>query len=142
MAELIQKWRANDGSEWRTQEQAESRDRIYAAVSAAIAPLGEPPQGSKQYRQLRGTVVQQVRLALFEIARPLIVDSIKTQIERNGYTEEWIALNADPVWFCRILEGGPLEKGYSRLCFIDKQYRMWQQPYFANNTPENAECVA
>lgn len=135
----ITKWQANDGSEWDSPECATKRDTLIAEVAAVMDPMGQRVTDHGGHKQHTGSVVETVRDGLYAIAN------------RDGILKWWIndqkskfsktdadLIRCHPSWFCRMLDGGhaPLERAYGRLCCIDKMYREWDQPYFANKADE------
>jgi hypothetical protein len=138
MAKQIIKWKANDGSEWRCQADAEKRDALLKQVAAILEPLGERVSGTR-YRQHDKATVVAVRLALHEAAKPYLGWWFDQQ-KAAGKTDYELAVGIHPSWQGRMLDCGcaPLEHAYSRICCIDSQFREWEQPYYATHTPENA----
>lgn len=144
----ITKYQANDGSEWKTKEDAEKRDILIVEVEAAMSPL-QPNPGTIEFANGHGFVrqdvvaVANVRKNLYAIARRdgVLKWWIDQQKAQHGQTDEGL-MAVHPSWFSRMLDGAhrPLDRAYSRLCCIDDQYREWGQPYFASH-PDKGEQV-
>jgi hypothetical protein len=147
MATRIEKWRANDGSEWASQAKAEDRDALLAQVAEAMSALRPVPNecnfaNGGGFVQQATAAVQQTKEALYELAKPHIADWIQGQAKEHGTTEDALIYNTHPSWFCRMLDGcDPLERAYGRLCHIDKDGREWGQSYYAMH-PTEGEQIA
>jgi hypothetical protein len=142
MAHLIQKWIANDGSEWRSEREALKRDELLQAVDVALQPLGPRIENSREYRQHSPATVRVVRLALYVLVKPYLQWAIDAQKEK-GWSDERIAMEGSYGWFGRMLDSScaPLELAYGRIGCIDESNREWQQPYYASNPPKDAVCI-
>ena len=142
--ESITKYRAEDGSEWSTPEQAIEREKAIAEVRAAMTPLGEHP-GSTAFTNGDGFIqhdkanVLKARFALYDLAKAGPLKSwIEDQKTIFGKTDYQMAVEVHPSWFQRMLDGGcdPLYRAYCRILCIDDQCREWGQPYYAEHPHE------
>ena len=146
--EQITKWKANDGSEWDSQEKCIARGRMIEDVDRAMAVLKPHPtdlnwEGYVQHDQ---KTLLECKRALFKISNQegVLKWWIDKQKVEHGKTEKDLIESCHPSHFCRMLDGGnrPLDRGYSRLCCIDENLREWNQPFFALNPEKGKDlCV-
>lgn len=124
------KYQANDGSEWNTAEQAETRDKLHIQVEAIMAPLGQVPEAVRDGRgwlQHELETVLTAKDGILELCRSFGYDINYPVFKNPG--RECHALGI----IGRILsdDGGPLGRAWSRFGRIDEQGREHQQPYYA-----------
>ena len=128
---LINKYQANDGSEWPTEELALKRDQLHAAVATAMAPLGDTPQAveyGKGWLQHDPETVAQAKDDILTLCRAHLnlaaqYPAFKAQ-GRDCHPLSIVGRVLDDV-------GGPLGKAWSRFCRIDPEGREHQQCYYA-----------
>jgi hypothetical protein len=129
-------------SEWGTEGEAEERDRLIAAMDAALQPLGiRPDLDEDHYRQHDVALVNEARAQVLEaFARVNRDPRIRecTSMARAGELEPMAGIGR---W---IDDAGPapINRAWGRLMCIDKRGREWEQPYFVNHPPHNAKCIA
>ena len=116
----ITQYQADDGSIWSSEDKATDRDSLIARVQKAMTPIGPPLVDVKcrfanghGYIQHSPRAVAQTRANLMPITK-----------ERLKW---WGAHD-------------PLAAAWTRMSCIDKQFREWGQPFFANH-PDEAEQV-
>lgn len=142
--EEITKYRAMDGSEWTTPEQALAHEQVIESVNAAMEPLGKRPDdcaftNGEGYIQHDKADVLKSRLAIHDLAKAGPLKRwIEDQKAIHGKTDYQLAVEVHPSWQMRMLDGGcsPLECAYGRLLCIDDQCREWGQPYYASHPHE------
>jgi hypothetical protein len=137
-------YEANDGTRFDSQQQAEERDALIAAVADAVrGVLIERPADAlfahdRHYLPHPVERVQQYKAALLRLAG-------KEFARRKDHT-------FDHIWqsppekvhrqsiVVRILDEcvPPISAAWSRVTCIDPIGREWEQPYFADNPPKNA----
>ncbi len=143
----ITKYQSTDGSEWNAPEQAIARDKMEAEVNEALGCLIKPPAEPnwEGFVQQDASDVLECKTMLFQIANQegVLKWWIDDQLTKHGKTERQLIEDVHPSWFGRMLDGGhgPLGRGYGRMACIDKQYRQWNQPFYAANPVEGAKCV-
>lgn len=74
----ITKFKANDGSEWNTEEDALRRDEMIAKVDAVMAPLGTTPKAvsdGEGWLQHNPDTVLKCKQGILDICRPMYSDS-------------------------------------------------------------------
>lgn len=134
--EAITKYKAIDGSEWRTEKEAMSREALFAEIESVMAPLAGSLAiagfDSDQFYQHEAKTVIACRVAILALAAR---EFPTFDVFRHKPPEEVRPLSIAG----RILDdcGGPLNRAWARFARIDDLGREWQQPYFANNTPAN-----
>lgn len=127
---IITKYQSTDGSEHRTQSDAEDRDKLCRVCANAMAPLGKIHKG---VRDAKGWFQHDVLTVLS------CKDSILEICREQGFDETWDCFRAKgrdchPMSIIgRILGGigGPLDESWRRFASIDEQGREHQQPYYA-----------
>ena len=135
----INKWQAEDGSEWTTREKCAKRDAMIDDVDVAMCALKPHPSDSgwEGYVQHTPDTVMACKRRLFNIANQegVLKWWIDKQKKDYGKTDKSLIEECHASWFCRMLDGThmPLDRAYSRLHCIDEQLREWEQPYFAVN---------
>ncbi len=129
-------YKSIDGSRRDTPEQALERDVLCALIAAAMIPLGKIPSGTnfgngEGYIRHSDVIVEQVKVSLIGLSRPLLEEWMSTQKKQN-------LMDRHPSWFVRMLDdrAEPLERAWTRLWCIDNQFREWGQPYYANHPNE------
>ncbi len=146
--EAITKYKANDGSEWATAEQAEAREVMIREVNIAMLILVSKPTdmdfaNGHGYIQQEAEKILDAKRELYKIANRegVLKHWIDRQKNDHGKTDEDF-ITCHPSWFSRMLDGShrPLDAAYSRLYCIDEQNREWGQPYYAIN-PDKGEQV-
>ena len=147
MIEIV-KWKANDGSEWGSQENCIARERMIEDVDRVMALLKPHPTelNWEGYVQHDLSSILECKHALFKIANQegVLKWWIDEQKTKYGKTEKELIEDVHVSWFCRMLDGGnrPLDLGYTRLYCIDEKLREWNQPYFAMNPGKGIDrCV-
>ena len=134
--QIVTKYRAIDGSEWDTADQAMDRDNLCAAVADAIAELGEPLSsaffGGGGYRQHDLATVLSAKQRIVRLAK----------IHTGHGVFDHPAADIHPFSIAgQILDdvGGPLRKAWRRFMCIDDQGREWGQPYFGLHPTEGQQ---
>ena len=139
--EVVTKYRANDGSEWASADEAIAREQQILMVNEAMRPLGERPDdegcrfsNGEGFRRHSLARVRQAKAALIALTRPHV--SAWMDGQEKGYGRDM--MDVHPSWFLRMLDGAsrPLERAWGRLSCIDDEGREWGQPYFASNPQE------
>lgn len=139
----ITRYEADDGSVWKTEDEAIFRDTLSKKVKDAMAPLGSRPDlphcefsNGGGYFHHHPSEVSEVKRSLLALVRE--------------YGWEWEGLknatcppeDVSPDWFARILDGerqGPLNRAYCRLMCLDADGREWGQPYYAMHPDEGTQ---
>lgn len=148
--QTVTKYRATDGSEWATIEEAVKRERLIAGVRVAMNPLVPCPDAPDFSNGMHG-YIQQDKAVVRSVTEALIAIADGTADE-PGPLRWWFdsqekdhgkrpGAEVHPSWFGRILDGAhqPLDRAFYRLCCIDSQGREWGQSYFANNPDEGKQ---
>jgi len=144
--QVVTRYKANDGSEWQSEDDCKSRDSMIAEVALAMSTLKATPTDCnwKGYVQQDANTVKRCKETLFAIANRegVLKWWIDRQKQEHGKTDADLICNTHASWFGRMLDGGhdPLGRAYSRLCAIDADSREWNQPYYAMN-PGEGEMV-
>lgn len=149
--QTIESYKTDDGHVYTSKDKAMKHEKIYYAVKAANAILGELTEkqrkelsGGKGYFQHNIEDLKAFRWSIYEIAKDGPLKSyINDQKETHGHTDQFMAYEVHPSWFGRVLDGScpPLEKAYVRIWSIDGLAREWDQPFFASNPTKDAVCV-
>lgn len=139
---------ANDGSEWKTEEEALLRDSMFSRVENIMASLKPVPKDGnfEGYVQQYPSTIEEVkrRLLLVVLDSSWLAKDIRSCMAEKGWSQEEFTRNVHAAWFCRMLDGTrcPLSNAYYRLYRIDDQGREWNQPYFALNPGKGVqECI-
>jgi hypothetical protein len=134
MVKAITKYAARDGSEWRNEADAATREALLDEVEAVMRPLGERPKlDSRQYVQHHPATVISCRVEILKLCARELPDY---EVFRHEPPED-----VHPRSIAgRILDdcGGPLSEAWGRFACIDAAGREWQQPYFVAHTPADA----
>lgn len=144
--QVVTRYKANDGSEWQSEDDCKFRDSMIAEVNVAMSVLKATPTECnwKGYIQQDASAVKRCKEILFAIANRegVLKWWIDRQKQEHGKTDADLIGSTHASWFGRMLDGGhdPLWSAYSRLCAIDKDNREWNQPYCATN-PGEGEMV-
>jgi hypothetical protein len=138
MIETITKYRAKDGSEWQTLDKAMEREALCFTVDDAMAPLGPAIRiTNHNYFQHQPPTVIACRAAILKLAAKQFPDY---DVFRHEPPQE-----VHPMSIAgRILDdcGGPIDTAWRRFMRIDELGREWEQPYYARNTPPDANPFA
>lgn len=137
MAVQIIKYRADDGSEWKTIAEAVTRDVLCGEIGAVMEPLGDRVRiDSNQYVQHDPATVIKCRVGILALAaREFPSFDIFSHKPPEEVHPRSIA--------SRILDdlGGPLCRAWNRFSCIDEQGREYEQPYYAINGNPTAERI-
>ncbi|MCK9279314.1 MAG: hypothetical protein M0P71_01730 [Melioribacteraceae bacterium] len=132
---IITKYQAIDGSEWNTEEECNTREKMIEQVDNAMSLLKPIPKelNWEGYVQQSAEVVKECKRKLFNIVnqKDILGEAIKWQIKKYDTKFEEVYSS----WFCGMLDenNAPLYNAYNRLCNIDKENKEWNQPYYATN---------
>lgn len=138
----ITKYKANDGTEFDSEFNATQHEQLCERIRAIIAPLG-PTEGllpgcefgnGGGYLQHDEETVRQVKLGLLREAQQLTDHKwIQQSIDNpDGVHESYAGRIISEI-------SVPLRMAWSRIACIDKQFREWGQPYYANNPGEGTD---
>lgn len=138
----ITRYQADDGSEFRTAEDAAAHDVLCVKIAEAMKPLGERPKqpacafenGQLGYIQHDVETVDGVARTLIELAKPYLPSLADMLVWKNV---------VHPSHPSRAISEGPqvLWKAWFRIESIDSMGREFGQPYFKNNPGDcSAEC--
>ncbi len=132
----IAMYEADDGSRWKTAEEATARDAVLRAVEEAMAPLGPRPDFGPHdgYWPHTAEAIRKAKCSLLWITRGILPELFGGRIRLGmKFPDDFVA--ADPGWYLRILDGTctPLELAWGRMWSIDAEGHEWNQPYFALN---------
>lgn len=125
--EAITKYRAGDGSEWDTADDAEKRDRLNSEVASIEAMLGAGINSPDRRRQHNASVLSGAKQMTVLLCRREFPDQSVFQHEPS---------EIHPMSFAgRFLDdnGGPLRRVWWRFQCIDEEGREYEQPYYAIN---------
>ena len=133
MVQEIHKYKAKDGSEWNTVEEAEKREVIVDAASDFIKPLGEKPKdpkcefaNGKGFIQHDKYIVAQMKMNFIKFCA---VTLKKPELLRDKCSFNFIGRYLDD-------SDSPPYYIWSRLMCIDDHGREFGQAYYANNPQE------
>lgn len=139
MKQII-KWQAEDGSEFTDMAECLSYESLCAQVADVMAAFPPKPENDGcsfsnggGFLQLSEAVVKDVRLKLLDI--------VATKISHR-WVDESRDMRVDASYVDRLLGDygiRPLCRAWSRISCIDKQWREWGQPFFANNPGEGTQ---
>lgn len=139
----ISKFVANDGSEFTSQKKCERYEAHCKEVKAVMKKLGSVPKlpncgfaNGGGYIQHDEATFMQVRTQILEIAK---------KFTDHKWIQETIdkGLEAHSSYAARIIDEcttRPLGAAWSRVQCVDKQFREWGQPYYAEH-PDKAKQV-
>lgn len=134
----VQRYKAEDGTEFATADEAIRRDQLLADIAFALLPIGEQPErgfsNGEGYIQHEAEAVLRVKSELVRLARR----------ELRG---DFPILRVPPAeihnhsFMGRLLDecSRPLYRAWWRLMCIDEQHREWGQPYFALNPDKGVQ---
>lgn len=137
--EQITKFRAVDGSEFDKESDCVSYEALIVEVETIMRKLDPIPEMDGCNFSNGYGFVQQTRAAFLIVKLELLLIA-------KRYTEfHWIQQTVDDdtvhlSYAGRIIDEccpRPVNRAWYRLMCIDKQFREWGQPYYANN-PEKA----
>ncbi len=139
------RWQSEDGAIWRYKREAVARDSLIKSVAWFEKLL--PPVKDTACKFANGGGFVQRDASVVEEAKERLLGLTERKIkwwfdeQREKFNTDF--KNVDPSWFLRMLEGSapPIERAWSRLMCIDKQYREWGQPYYALNPTEGKQVV-
>jgi hypothetical protein len=138
---IVTRYKADDGTEYVDEASALARDEVIRQVDSVMSLLAPVPTelNWEGYIQQDEAVVRAVRERLYALVdqRGVLqwwLDKQRAMGSTNGH----LIHVTHPSYFCRMLDGGhqPLDIAYTRLWCIDKQFREWNQPYFAQHPEE------
>ena len=138
----ITKWKADDGCEFTDMAECAAYETLCAQVETIMAAFPKRPENDGcsfanggGYIQLSAEVVKDARCKL--------LDLIATKIDHR-----WIAEskgeNVHPSYVSRLVGDyglRPFCNAWHRFECIDKSWREWGQPYFANHPSEGKQTM-
>lgn len=138
MAQAVTRYKADDGSLWDTEAQADKRSNLVMEVRAAMRHLPDVDVERHQYFQHDPIVLFTARRELYEIAKREHLQSFP----------KLLAANADEVhplsFVGRVLSecDGPVPRAWNRFCRICfDTFREYDQPYRVRHPEEAVECI-
>jgi hypothetical protein len=138
--QAIQKFKADDGAEFRTEAECISYEALCAEVAEIMATLPAQPKDDG-CRFSNGDGYLQHEPANLERARISILKIGQRFIKEPPWLQQTIDTPAGchPSWAGRLIGDAcprPVNDAWYRFQCIDKQNREWGQPYYANNPNE------
>lgn len=123
---------ADDGREFSTESACADYESLCHDVSLIMTLLPEKPDlECNQYIQHNEPVFMLVRLRLLNLAKRYTdLRWVQESIDDPKIHSSWAGRAIDE---CGI---PPLNSAWGRIMCTDKLFREWNQPYYANNTPQ------
>ena len=139
--EAITKYRADDGSEFRTQAECLAHEALCAEIAAVVATL--PPLPSDDgCRFSNGHGFIQHDPANFYAARTSLLKIAQRVCPHKWIDQSLADSTVDSGWAGRIIgeSSAPLNRAWYRVSCVDKNLREWGQPYYATH-PDQGEQI-
>ena len=139
----IEKFVAEDGSEYTSESLALRRDELIVLVSGIMGTLTPRPDSCDFGNGRLGYIQQKARTvnAAIESILDLCRDDLK------GSFQKWLdaadkegAFKYRNSMLCRLIGeccASPLSSAWGRFCCMDGAYREWGQPYFVTHCADN-----
>lgn len=135
----ITKYVAYTGAEFTSETECLAHEAKSKAADAIVAQLVPRPKGSSCDFENGSGFIQQESKTFFKVRRELL------ELAKTETNMEWIQQSIDdptvhPSWAGRIIsesDNTQLARAWYRICCIDKDFREWGQPYYADH-PEEA----
>lgn len=127
---IIQKYVADDGTEFAEQSQCITYEKQCAMIDVAMSSIPEPPEHSEQFIQLDRRTVRDAMKSMLMIALDIWqeADWVKRALHAG---DELPMLSGIGRWIDDSGHGAFRRAWYRFNCIDNLNYRMWQQPYFA-----------
>lgn len=132
----IDKWVTRDGAEFRTVEEAQSREHLLDKIDAIESELPLPDTSTDfangyGYIQHQGSKLLRARASLIKLAQEYAFSEIAQYPIKSNAFSRYLDDSATPLYklYCRIV-----------LCVDDNTWREYGQAYYAHN-PEKAKSV-
>jgi hypothetical protein len=143
----ITKFQADDGTEFRTPNEAMAHDALCVEVAALVAKLHARPDDGCNFSNGHG-FIRQDKDAVLAVQRGLVAiarryfgsDEI---YERHFRYSEEAEKPTGHTFVGRLIDDGcpaPVTRAWQRLMCIGEDFREWGQPYYANH-PNEAEQI-
>ena len=128
----ITKYVANDGSEWNSPEKAVERDAMIERCRLAMEPLGDTPDGLKDWSYMQHDRIAYVSAKSGIIA--ILREMPALDFLANLSDEEISTHAGGGVAYTVSSDDTPVAKAWNRLGRISMTtFREYNQPYFAIN---------
>lgn len=136
----ITKWKAEDGCEFINKEECINYENLCAQVETIMSVFPKRPENDRcSFANGNGFI--QLSEKIVNNARYELLDLIATKIDHK-WIKQSKKENIHPSYVSRLVnEYGirPFCNAWSRFECIDKQWREWGQPYFANHPEEGKQ---
>jgi hypothetical protein len=138
----ITKYEAVDGTEFDTEKECATYEKLIARVNSIMAELPSKPNDDGCHFSNGGGYIQHDKNVLQSVKMKLLTE-IKKHIDHKWVDETMKDDSVDLSYVDRLLDDyqiEPLRNAWYRIMCIDKEAREWGQVYFAYN-PEKGQQV-
>lgn len=135
----ITKYKAVDGKEFLTEKECLDYEALIERVNTIMSGLKPLPKDEGCDFANGYSFVQQSKAA-FKLVKLNLLNEIKKHINHKWVEQTMEDDDMHLLYVGRLVgdyDINPLSKALYRLMCIDKEYREWGQPYFANNPEES-----
>jgi hypothetical protein len=135
----IAKYRSVDGREFSTEKECLDYETLIDTVNTIMARLKPLPREDGCDFRNGHSFVQQSKAA-FKLVKLNLLNEVKKHINHKWIRQTMEDETVHLSYVGRLIDDcniPPLNNAWSRLMCIDKEYREWGQPYFANNPEES-----
>ena len=136
------KFKAVDGREFRSEKECLDYESLIAEVKTIMQALKPTPKDDGCNFANGYSFVQQKK-GMVKLTRLNLLNVIKRYIDHKWIIQSMEDDTVHPSWVGRLVDESdlrPLSDAWYRISNIDKEYREWGQPYFANN-PEKSHVI-
>lgn len=139
---VITKYKAVDEQEFSTEKECLDYEQLIERVNTIMAGL-KPLPNEKGFDFGNGYYFVQQSKGAFKLVKLNLLNEIKKHINHKWVEQTIEDETVHLSYVGRLIDDWnirPLNNAWNRLMCIDKEYREWGQPYFANN-PEKSPAL-
>lgn len=131
---MVTKYKANDGAEFDNANACKKYEQLCAEIDAVMATLPRRP-ADKDCKFANGHGYLQHNQETFLAARAALLTIGNRLIPHKWFQQSLSNTDIHPSWCGRLIDevSAPLSRAWLRISCVDKEFREWGQPYFANN---------
>lgn len=141
--EVITKYKAVDGHEFRTEHECIAYEALIISTLAIMDQLPKKPKDDG-CRFSNGHGYLQHDKETFDKVKKELLHLFATKVDHKWIQQSIDGENIHPSWVARIIGDynlNPFHEAWYRIQCVDRNYREWGQPYFANTPEHNGEYV-
>lgn len=137
----ITKYEAVDGTEFDTENECATYEKLMEKVNSIMAELPNKPNDDGCHFSNGGGYIQHDKTVLQNVKTKLLIE-IKKHIDHKWVDETMKDETVHPSYVDRLLDDyhiQPLRNAWGRILCIDNKAREWGQPYFAYNPTKGTQ---